>query len=265
MRRNLLSLKQQNFFHDKVSQHFDNTHSGAWIVYHELAGDKGKAPPPVIGLVNDIDLGKTDRDQFFPLAAFVDSFPIKGIGEILDSMNKINATSRDEMIATGSRIQQTLDNNIARALASKKWTKISFAEGIDPVYILIINADIQMLGRKGSLKLQELAENNASGTALTWFEDCTNGQDVVRLSVRTGKGLDAGKVAKYLAEDGHGMSGGGHAQIAAAQFTVEQFNQRFSRVSQADMLKEKGLENFLTIAQPVVTAVAEPSKIKARG
>ena len=222
----------EGYKNDKVTTVFDEDRSGAAIVYDELFPKRKR--PQVVDLAQMIDLEHSNRKDFFAISAYLDSLPIDHIGEALKSLDDVNELSLEKIIERGQPIRQYLATSIEKALDSMAWTKVSILPGTDPIYVPIINANPQYLGREFSIRLRELAEKSPPGfVALCWYED----KGEVRVSVRTNGIPDAGKVAAHIGsvELKHGHGGGGHSASAAAQFEIDQFNSLFRRFTQQEV------------------------------
>jgi hypothetical protein len=207
----------------------DESRSGASITYNELF--PRKRLPQAIELAEMIDLEQTHKRDFFTVAAYVDSLPINSLNEAIHSCEQINGMRIEDIIQQGRSIRRSNAIAIDKTMDSASWTKVQILPDTNPVYVPVINANPQLLGREYSIRLREMAEKSAPGfTSFSWFED----KGVVRVSVRTNGIPDAGKVASYIGK--FGLGGGGHHDSAAAQFTVEQFNAAFKRETQQQVV-----------------------------
>ena len=245
---------------DKVTMVFDEDRSGAAIVYDELFNKRRR--PQVVELAQMIDLEQTNRKDFFSIAAYLDSLPIADINEAVESLDKVNDWALEEIIKRGQSIRGYHATAIEKAIDSMVWTKASVLPNTDPVYVPLINANPHHLGREFSIRLRELAEKSPPGfAALSWYED----KGIVRVSVRTNAIPDAGKIAAHIGskELGYGLGGGGHPASAAAQFTVEQFNKLFPRMTQQDVFKELS-ERSLVVETPQAEPIETTSKSRGQ-
>lgn len=249
----------EGYSNDKVNAVFDENRSGAGIVYDALFN---KRRPLLINLIEMIDLEKVDSINFFAIAAYLDSLPIANIGEAVKSFDEVNKVSLDKITQIGQHIRRSNALSIEKAIDSMVWTKVSIVPDTDPIYVPIINANPQYLGREFSIRLRQLAEKNAPGfVALSWYED----KGTVRVSVRTNGIPDAGKVAAHIGSKqlGYGLGGGGHHTSAAAQFTVEQFNKMLPRMTQKEIIKELS-EKTLVVENPSAKEIGHQPERKSR-
>ncbi len=219
---------------EKVSMYMDVGRSGGAILHDALFGNCKR--PQVIEHAQMIDLEQTSRRNFFPIAAYYDSLSLSDINEIVASLNDVDKTPLDKIVARGQSIRRSNSTAIEKAMESRVWTKVAILLGTQPVYVPMINTNLQFMGREYSIRLRQLAEATAPGfVAFSWWED----KGIVRLSVRSNGMPDAGQVASHLGNKalGHGLGGGGHPTSAAAQFTVEQFNRMFPRITQQEAVQ----------------------------
>lgn len=221
----------KGYSNKKVKAVFDSGRSGASITYNELF--PRKRLPQAVELAEMIDLEQTHKGDYFTVAAYVDSLPIGSLNEAIQSFGQVNNMKLEDIIKQGKSIRRSNAIAIDKTIASAGWTKTQILPGTEPVYIPIINANPQLLGREYNIRLREMAESSAPGfTVLSWFED----KGVVRVSVRTNGVPDAGKVAEHIGK--HGLGGGGHRDSAAAQFTIDEFNKAFHRKTQQQVVDD---------------------------
>ncbi len=208
------------FTHPKVTTVLDNGKSGGSLVFHYLL--PSEAVPPVIQWVETVDLERSDDPNFYPLAAYLDTLNLSTIERIVASFEHTASLSDEEILSIGHGKDFVQRVRIEEALQTRQEIQIPLEEGGPAVPVLMICGNPRELGRRYSKQLQAIAADHPSGAALSWFEDPYG---TVRVSVRTNGVPDASRIAEYFGEQG--LSGGGHARLAAAHFTKEQFEQFF--------------------------------------
>ncbi len=248
----------QGYKNDKVRLVMDESRSGASIVFNELF--PRKKMPQAVELAEMIDLEHTHKADFFSIAAYVDSLPIHTVTDAIESFEQVNNTALADIVKQGKSIRRSNAIGIEKTMGSASWTNIQIMPKTAPIYVPVINANPQLLGREFNIRLRELAEKSAPGfMALSWFED----KGVVRVSVRTNGVPDAGKIAAYIGSKG--LGGGGHHNSAAAQFTVDQFNELFKRQTREQVIEAINQQPPFEIEEPAAKQVGHKRQARQLG
>ncbi|MBI1301202.1 MAG: hypothetical protein GC137_06020 [Alphaproteobacteria bacterium] len=162
---------------------------------------------------------RTTEDR--AVAASMGSKNISGPDQIRQTFNKFSGMDLKQIEQEGHAIRSAQLNEMTKLQNAFIHTCLQVLPGTDPVWVPIVNTNLQMHGRGiHETMVEEGRKGPGPGIAMSWYVD---GGGVVQLSVQTDGTPSAAKIAQHLAET-IGASGGGHDEMAGVQFeSLEQF------------------------------------------
>lgn len=194
--------------------------SAANMVWDYLFPD---TPAPIFfKLIAKMDLGQNllQTEEDYAAAAMVDSKNITSIDTAFQSFDALSHLTHADLVALGRNILSDQDTRISKLDDNVMYTPLPLAAEAAPVWIPIVNADVQNFGRYISTWLVQQAEETGSGIGFAWY---VQGNGSVTISIRSDGTPDASEVAAYLCKT-LGIRGGGHSTSAAVHFpSLESF------------------------------------------
>lgn len=195
----------------------------------------GRPAPIFFQLIAKMDLGqnllKTEDD--YAAAALIDSKSITSIDTAFQSFMAMSHLSMADMVALGRNILHDQDTRISKLEDSVMYAPLQIAEGAQPVWIALVNADVQNFGRYISTWLVQQGETTGAGLGGAWY---VQGNGSVTVSLRSDGMPDASAVAAHLCK-AFGIRGGGHSTSAAVHFpSLAAFLQHITLHSHDDMM-----------------------------
>ncbi|HRJ67492.1 MAG TPA: hypothetical protein PLW48_10175 [Alphaproteobacteria bacterium] len=206
--------------------------SAANMVWEYLFPDT--LPPVFFKLIAKMDLGQNllESENDYAAAALVDSKNITSIETAFQSFLAMSHLSMEDLVALGRNIMHDQDTRISKLDDNVMYAPLQLAEGAAPVWVPLVNADVQNFGRYISTWLVQLGEKTQSGLGGAWY---VQGNGSVTISLRSDGAPDASAVAAYLCK-AFGIRGGGHSTSAAVHFSsLAAFQQHIKLHSAAEM------------------------------
>ncbi|MFN7114430.1 MAG: hypothetical protein ACK4PK_08730 [Alphaproteobacteria bacterium] len=206
--------------------------SAANMVWEYLFPD---TPAPVFfKLIAKMDLGQNllETEDDYAAAALIDSKNITSIDTAFQSFVAMSHLTLDDMVALGRNILHDQDTRISKLDDNIMYAQITLADNSAPVWVALVNADVQNFGRYISTWLVQQGEKTGAGLGGAWY---VQGNGSVTISLRSSGTPDASAVAAYLCKS-FGIRGGGHSTSAAVHFpSLATFQQHIRLYSQQDM------------------------------
>lgn len=194
--------------------------SAANMVWDYLFPD---TPAPVFfQLIAKMDLGQNllETSEDYAAAALVDSKNITNIETAFHSFDALSHLTFHDLVALGRNILNDQDTRISKLDDNVMYAPLVTADNTAPVWVPIVNADVQNFGRYISTWLVQQAEETGAGIGFAWY---VQGNGTVTISIRSDGTPDASAVAAYLCKK-WGIRGGGHSTSAAVHFpSLESF------------------------------------------
>ena len=210
--------------HPKVKMTFDLDRSGAGLAYDIFSLHSGR--PLFIDLVERVDLARGEQfdspDQFFLVSSFINTMdvtrPLDHVFADIDELCQINDIHEFER--RGAPARRQYQRQIRRTLEAVDYMNLSMLKyGRGLTNIPAVHGHIGNLGHEFIPRLLALCPHQfRMGVIWSYQTD-----DMITMSLRSDKEIDVSMIAVELA-DAFGLSGGGHHNIAAVRFTVDQFH-----------------------------------------
>lgn len=211
--------------------------SAANMVWEYLFPD---TPAPIFfQLIAKMDLGQNllETENDYAAAALIDSKNITSIDTAFQSFMAMSHLEYQDMVALGRNILSDQDTRISKLEDNVMYAQLHIAEGAAPVWIALVNADVQNFGRYISTWLVQQGEVTGAGLGGAWY---VQGNGSVTVSLRSDGTPDASAVATYLCQS-FGIRGGGHSTSAAVHFpTLAAFQQHVQLHSYDEMTAARG-------------------------
>lgn len=188
--------------------------SAANMVWEYLFPD---TPAPVFfRLIAKMDLGQNllETEDDYAAAALIDSKNITTIETAFQSFMAMSHLEYPDMVALGRNILSDQDTRISKLDDNILYAQMPIADGAAPVWVALVNADVQNFGRYISTWLVQQGEVTGAGLGGAWY---VQGNGSVTISLRSSGTPDASAVATYLCKR-FGIRGGGHSTSAAVHF-----------------------------------------------
>lgn len=209
--------------------------AAAGIVWGELF--PGEELPEFLKFVEKMDRSTGLRNtEEKAIAASMGSKNISSVEEIRKTFNSFASMDMSEIEQEGHAIRSAQLNEMTKLADKFVYTKLRLLPSTDPLWVPIVNTDLQMHGRGiHETMVREGRKGPGPGVAMSWYVD---GSGVVQLSVQTNGHPKAGEIAKYLGKE-IGISGGGHDEMAGVQFeSLEQFFRGVKLFNEEQRLEE---------------------------
>lgn len=208
--------------------------SAANMVWEYLFPD---TPAPVFfRLIAKMDLGQNllETENDYAAAALIDSKNITSIDTAFKSFMAMSHLEFADMVALGRNILNDQDTRISKLDDNIMYAPLQLADGAAPVWVAMVNADVQNFGRYISTWLVQQGEKTEAGLGGAWH---VQGNGSVTISLRSDGTPDASAVAAHLCKC-FGIRGGGHSTSAAVHFpSLATFQQHVKLHSAAEMAR----------------------------
>ena len=224
--------------HDGVPElhlRIDAAHpSAANMVWEYLFPDTDA--PIFFQLIAKMDLGQNllETENDYAAAALIDSKNITSIETAFQSFMAMSHLEYQDMVALGRNILSDQDTRISKLDDNIMYAQLQVAEAAAPVWVALVNADVQNFGRYISTWLVQQGAETGAGLGGAWY---VQGNGSVTVSLRSDGTPDASAVAAHLCKC-YGIRGGGHSTSAAVHFpTLTAFQQHVHLVSAQEMAR----------------------------
>lgn len=198
----------------------------------------GKKAPDFLKMIAKMDTGMhLETPDDFAAAAAIDTRRISTITDAFASFHELEKLPLAELVALGRHLQADQENRIHKLTDNILYAHLHLpTDGgeINPVWVPVVNADVQNFGRSISDYLRRQGDHSGSGLAFAW---CLQGNASVTLSIRSDGTPDASLIAAHLCETMN-ITGGGHSTSAAVQFvSLAEFSSKITLHTQ-DVMHE---------------------------
>lgn len=210
--------------------------SAANMVWEYLFPDT--SAPVFFRLIAKMDLGQNllETEDDYAAAALIDSKNITSIETAFQSFVAMSHLTLDDMVALGRNILHDQDTRISKLDDNIMYAPLVLAENAAPVWVAVVNADVQNFGRYISTWLVQQGAETGAGLGGAWY---VQGNGSVTLSLRSDGTPDASEVAAHLCKS-FGIRGGGHSTSAAVHFpSLASFQQHIRLHSLQDMKRQR--------------------------
>lgn len=176
-----------------------------------------ETPAPVFfRLIAKMDLGQDllQTEDDYAAAALIDSKNITSIDTAFQSFMAMSHLELPDMVALGRNILNDQDTRISKLEDNVLYALLQICDNAAPVWVALVNADVQNFGRYISTWLVQHGTGIGSGLGGAWH---VQGNGSVTVSLRSDGTPDASAVAGHLCKS-FGIRGGGHSTSAAVHF-----------------------------------------------